>query len=216
MKTILIADNQDITKAGLLYLLQTVKGIGDTFEAETKKELLAVLTTQPELIVVLDYTSFDFGGPEDLQIISSRFKSVHWILFSDELSSDFLRLFLFNCDNFSVVFKDSSKEEITTALSMATRGERFICNRASNQLLGKQVVQADLQDKILTNTEKEVLRLIALGKTTKEIANERFSSIHTITTHRKNIFRKLEVNSVHDATKYALRAGILDSAEYYI
>jgi DNA-binding NarL/FixJ family response regulator len=216
MKTILIADNQDITKAGLLYLLQSVKGIGDTSEADTKKELLAALTAQSERIVVLDYTSFDFGAPEELQIVSSRFKSVHWILFSDELSSDFLRLFLFNCDNFSVVFKDSSKEEITTALTMANRGERFICNRASNQLLGKQVVQADLQDKILTNTEKEVLRLIALGKTTKEIANERFSSIHTITTHRKNIFRKLEVNSVHDATKYALRAGILDSAEYYI
>lgn len=216
MKSILIADNQDITKAGLLYLLNTVKGIGAVTEAESKKELLAHIAKDQEFVVVLDYTAFDFSGPEDLQIVSSRFKSVHWILFSDELSSDFLRQLLFSCDCFSVIFKDCSKEEISTALSMATRGERYICNRASNQLLGKQAVQADIQDKVLTNTEREVLRLIALGKTTKEIATERFSSIHTITTHRKNIFRKLEVNSVHDATKYALRAGILDSAEYYI
>jgi len=52
--------------------------------------------------------------------------------------------------------------------------------------------------------------------TTKEIAEKRFSSFHTINTHRKNIFRKLGVNNVHEATKYALRAGLVDSAEYYI
>jgi DNA-binding CsgD family transcriptional regulator len=55
-----------------------------------------------------------------------------------------------------------------------------------------------------------------LGKSTKEIASERFSSIHTITTHRKNIFRKIGVNSVHEATRYALRAGLIDQADYYI
>jgi DNA-binding NarL/FixJ family response regulator len=193
-----------------------VKSVGEVSEADSKKELLLQVAKNQECVVVLDYTTFDFTGPEDLQIISSRYKSVHWVLFSDELSSDFLRQLLFSCDCFSVIFKDSSKEEISTALTMGVRGERFICNRASNQLLGKQAVQTDIQDKVLTNTEREVLRLIALGKTTKEIATERFSSIHTITTHRKNIFRKLDVNSVHDATKYALRAGILDSAEYYI
>lgn len=216
MKSILIADNQDISKAGLLYLLNSVKNIGEVSEADSKKELLLQVSKKQDCVVVLDYVSFDFTGAEDLQIISSRYKSVHWVLFSDELSSDFLRQLLFNSDSFSVIFKDSSKEEIVSALSMAVRSERFICNRASNQLLGKQIVQVDLLEKVLTNTERDVLRSIALGKTTKEIATERFSSIHTITTHRKNIFRKLDVNSVHDATKYALRAGILDSAEYYI
>lgn len=216
MTSVLIADNQDIAKAGLIYLLNSVKSINEVSEADSKKELLLQLSKKQISVVVLDYTSLDFTGPEDLQIISSRHKSVHWVLFSDELSSDFLRQLLFNSECFSVIFKDSSKEEIVTALTLAIRNERFICNRASNQLLGKQPVQMDVQDKVLTNTEREVLRSIALGKTTKEIATERFSSIHTITTHRKNIFRKLDVNSVHDATKYALRAGILDSAEYYI
>jgi len=216
MKSILIADKQDISKAGLLYLLNSVKGIGEVSEADTKKELLIHLTKEQDTVVVLDYTSFDFTGPEDLQIVSSRFKSVHWILFSDELTSDFLRQLLFSCSSFSVIFKECSKEEIITALTLAIKNERYICNRASNQLLGKQANVTENHDKVLTTTEKDILRFIALGKTTKEIATERFSSIHTITTHRKNIFRKLDVNSVHDATKYALRAGILDSAEYYI
>lgn len=73
------------------------------------------------------------------------------------------------------------------------------------------------QEKInLTKTEIEILKDIALGMTTKEIAEKRFSSFHTVNTHRKNIFRKLGVNNVHEATKYALRAGLVDSAEYYI
>ena len=51
---------------------------------------------------------------------------------------------------------------------------------------------------------------------TKEIATERFSSIHTITTHRKNIFRKLKVNTAHEVIKYALRAGWVDPSDFYI
>ena len=69
---------------------------------------------------------------------------------------------------------------------------------------------------MLTATETEIVKAIAQGKTTKEIANERFSSVHTITTHRKNIFRKLGINTAHEVVKYALRAGLVDSSEFYI
>lgn len=216
MRPIIIADNQDITKAGALFLLGNFKSIGDIYEAENKKELLIRLTEFQEAIIIIDYTLFDFNSMEELMIVSSRFKIAHWVLFSDELSNDFLRTFLYNSCNFSVIFKDCSKEEINSAITLSLKNERYICNKASNQLFGKQNQNIEKEDKILTTTEKDILRLIALGKTTKEIALERFSSTHTITTHRKNIFRKLEVNSVHEATKYALRAGILDSAEYYI
>lgn len=215
MKPIILADHQDITKAGILYLLSTMKGAFDLAEADSKKELLSLLGKKPQAVVVLDFPGFDFTGLEDLTIVSYRFHEVHWVLFSDELSTDFIKYLMGNSTAFSIVFKDCCKEEIATALVHALKNERYICNRASNQLLAKQAV-AEKQDKILTNSEREILRLVAMGKTTKEIAAERFSSIHTITTHRKNIFRKLEVNSVHEATKYALRAGIVDSAEYYI
>lgn len=57
---------------------------------------------------------------------------------------------------------------------------------------------------------------IAMGLTTREIADKRFSSFHTVNTHRKNIFRKLGVNTIHEATKYALRAGLIDASDYYI
>jgi len=215
MRRVILADKQDISKAGLLYFLNLSKEANVIEEADTKKELLKQLAEAPDALIVLDYTLFDFSGPEDLLILSERFKSTHWILFSEDLSDEFLRTLVLNCYSFSIIFKDCSKEEICSAIDLAFKNERFICNRASNQLLGKRTV-SDIQDNILTVTEKEILHSLALGKTTKEIAADRFSSVHTITTHRKNIFRKLEVNTVYEATKFALRAGIIDSAEYYI
>lgn len=76
--------------------------------------------------------------------------------------------------------------------------------------------QTAQEENRLTPTETEILRDIALGLTTREIAEKRYSSFHTVNTHRKNIFRKIGVNNVHEATRYALRAGLVDSAEYYI
>ena len=76
--------------------------------------------------------------------------------------------------------------------------------------------QITQEENRLTPTETEILRDIALGLTTREIAEKRYSSFHTVNTHRKNIFRKIGVNNVHEATRYALRAGLVDSAEYYI
>ena len=168
-------------------------------------------------MVILDYTLFDFESVNELLILQSRFEQVDWILFSDELSDEFLRSLLYNTRSFSVLMKDSTKEEIGTAIKEAYRGFRYICSHVSNLLLdSNKNVQSINARQVLTITEQEILKEMALGKTTKEIAAHRNVSAHTIMTHRKNIFRKIEVNNVHEATKYAMRSGIVDMAEYYI
>ena len=68
----------------------------------------------------------------------------------------------------------------------------------------------------LTETEIEILKLTAQGKSVKEIAYDRNSSYHTINTHKRNIFRKLGINTSYEATRYAMRAGLVDLVEYYI
>jgi len=114
---------------------------------------------------------------------------------------------------FGLILKDAPLPQIRQALHDALRGEPYhyapLVQMANEQWQEVERVK-------LTKTEMEVLRDIALGLTTKEIAEKRFSSFHTVNTHRKNIFRKLNVNNVHEATKYALRAGMVDAAEYYI
>jgi DNA-binding NarL/FixJ family response regulator len=217
MRSIILADNQDISNAGWRYLLQKQYDVFEVFEAVGKKELVALLLQQPDSLVVLDYTLFDFESANELIILQGRFEKVDWILFSDELSDDFVRSLLYSTHSFSVLMKDSAKEEIISALKEAMKGSRYICNHVSNILLDNSKNQQNQNTKqVLTLTEQEILKEMALGKTTKEIAAIRFVSVHTIMTHRKNIFRKIEVNNVHEATKYAMRAGIVDMAEYYI
>lgn len=220
MREFIIADNQDITKAGMMFLLGKQKETALLLDAGNKAELVQQLRLHPEAVVILDYTLFDFTGADELIVLHERFKKVDWLLFSDELSIGFLQQILFGSTAFGVILKDNSKEEILTALQCASRKERFICNHVSNLLLARNsqtsASHPALQDGLLTPAERSILKEIALGKTTKEIAAERNLSFHTVNSHRKNIFRKLSVNNAHEATKYAMKAGIVDLVEYYI
>jgi DNA-binding NarL/FixJ family response regulator len=217
MRNIILADNQDISNAGWQFLFQNIAEEKVIEEVMEKKELISLLIASPNSLVILDYTLFDFESVNELLILQARFEEADWILFSDELSDEFLRILLYNTQSFSVLMKDSSRDEIYSALKEALKGNRYICNHVSNILLdnSKNSQNQGLRS-LLTATEQEILKEMALGKTTKEIASKRHVSVHTIMTHRKNIFRKIEVNNVHEATKYAMRAGIVDMAEYYI
>ena len=210
---ILLADRQDITRAGLIYVLQAIDGVEWKY-TEDKAELLLALKENDDTVVILDYTSFDINDADELLILQQRFAHTRWLLFSEDLSADFVRIVIASSMQMSILLKESPLSEIKEAVKYCIHGNRYICQRMTEVLLAPQ---HDVEEKVnLTKTEAEILKDIALGMTTKEIAEKRFSSFHTVNTHRKNIFRKLHVNNVHEATKYALRAGLVDTAEYYI
>jgi DNA-binding NarL/FixJ family response regulator len=212
MREFILADNQDITREGIISLLGRLAVAGVIIRVSNRKELMEQLAIYPNAAVILDYTLFDFS---DFQMMNAKqkYRDSAWLLFSDELSKHFLRQVLMSGNLFGVVMKNDSTDDIITALRYTAIGDVYLCD------LAEQVLREDvpnlMRDK-LTASERMVLHEIALGKTTKEIAYDQNLSFHTINTHRKNIFRKLEINNVHDAIKYALRAGIIDSSEYYI
>lgn len=214
MKNIIIADNQDITQAGMAYVLSKRDNISCRV-ARDKSELILLLSDCPEAVVILDYTLFDISSESDLLNIGQRFPLAHLILWSEELSVDFIRS-LVNASNWiSVLMKDAKMAEIEQCLDYVLQGQRFLCQHATNMIL-TPTASVDNEIVALTKTETEILKEIALGATTREIAEKRFSSFHTVNTHRKNIFRKLGVNNVHEAIRYAMRSGLVDAAEYYI
>lgn len=212
---VILADKQDITRAGMMFLLDQA-GQGSWKVAYDKPWLMALLREYSNAVVVLDYTLFDFDSVDEMLIIAERFPKSHWLLFSEELSADFLRMVLTSSNQFSAMMKDSTMGEMRQAISYALHHERFVSQHATQILLSAQPQQETHDDINLTKTEKEILIDIAHGLTTKEIADKRVSSFHTVNTHRKNIFRKLGVNNLHEATKYAIRAGLVDTSEYYI
>ncbi len=210
----ILADNQDITRVGLESLCLRIPE-SQVKSVSNKDGLLLLLQQTSEAVVVLDYSLFDFKDINALLMMHLRFPSVEWVLFSEELSNDFVRRIVAEGSSFCIVSKNCDIAEIENALRSARDHKRYICRLTMEQLLS--IPAHDEPAKVaLTATETEILKEIALGKTTKEIAAERCSSFHTVNTHRKNIFRKLDVNTAYEATKYALRAGLIDSSDYYI
>ena len=209
----ILADNQFVTSCGISSLL-TNMGVDTIFRVETNKELQGKLNDYPNAFIVLDYTLFDFVSMYQMLNLKSAFKESIWLLFSDELSEHFIRYMIIAEPTISIVMKHDSQKEVTKALHNAINNRPYICDSATQILNNKPVI--DVVTVKLTASEKMILHEISLGKTTKEIAYEKNLSFHTVNSHRKNIFRKLEVNNVHEAIKYAIRAGIFDVAEYYI
>ena len=214
MGKFILADNQELTRFALESLLKKDEE-NVVYKASDKAGLVELLKEHESAVVILDYTLFDFSDEDQLLIVAERVSLSDWILVSEELTPRFLRRMVYSSHQFSIIFKDGPLQEVREALEAVGRHQRFISQRALEVIISQHNEEEE-QPSVLTATEVEIVKAIAQGKTTKEIANERFSSIHTITTHRKNIFRKLGINTAHEVVKYALRAGLIDSSEFYI
>jgi len=209
---LVLADNQPITRLGAMTLWNNTFPDSEIVLVNNKSELIQLLPRCPYAIILIDYGLFDMSGLDNLLIISMRFPHTRWIFFSDDLSETFLRRVVLE-RHFSVVMKDAPIEELAEAYRQAVQQSHYICEKV--EILFKEQMKKDEREG-LTSTEREILRSIAQGKTSQMIADERNLSIHTISTHRKNIFRKIHVNNVLEATKYAAKVGVIDRADYLI
>src|SRR5690554_2985438 len=214
LRNYILADNQFITRAGVISLLKTMDNDAGITVVASYLQLLESLRIYPLSVVVVDYSLFDFISMNHLLNIKSGAGESSWLLFSDEPEEHFLRQLLLADPAISVVLKHSTQTQIKEVLKCVAAGEVYWCDFAQS-VMRTDVPSARIADP-LTPSEKNILREIALGKTTKEIAAEKFLSFHTINAHRRNIYRKLKVNSVNEVTRYALQAGLIDLMEYYI
>ena len=142
-----------------------------------------------------------------------RFAHVHWLLLSAEFAEGLLRLFGAE-PQVSFITKDCTRTDVVQAVYRISNGGREVCPSVSDVLRARATTQQGLPR--LTSTETAILTLMAEGLTAKEIAARRNSSVHTVVTHKKNLFRKLGVSTAYEAVRYALRAGLADPVEYYI
>ena len=149
--------------------------------------------------------------------LKTDFERSTWVMWLEELPELWLKKILQakSINGFNIVQQGNTLEELKKALTVICQKENYIAT-CVQEIFNSYKSTAFKVDQVLTNVEREILKEIATGKMTKEIAADRNISIHTVITHRKNIFKKLEVNSVHDATRYAIRAGIITVNDYYI
>ena len=215
----ILADNQPLTRLGWISLLMQKMKQTDVLLAESKAELKICLQNNPEALVIMDMNFFDLEGVDELAAFATKYSKTVWLSVSDNVSERVVHQLTHALPSVSIVLKTSPEEELLTALTVTASGKKYYCSEALDILLGNKLRNVRSEKKLhtsLTATEKEIIHLLAQGKTTKDIANERCLSPHTVITHRKNIFRKLEINTVYELTKYAIKNGLEDFTEYYI
>jgi len=215
--SIILADNQALTRIGTITLLSNYfNGNIVVEEAKTKKELFEKLQDHHHDALVLDFELFDFGDIAEIAEIRKKAPGIGLLIVTDNQSSDDLYKVL-DTGVTNVIFKSCEEHEFMEAFNAAMAGRKYFCSEVLDLLLERKTTSKQIQDPgKLTISEIEIVRQISQGLTTKEIALQKHLSFHTIITHRKNIFRKLNISNTSELLMYAMRAGIIDSTEYYI
>jgi DNA-binding NarL/FixJ family response regulator len=215
IKHILIADNQYLVSRSLAELLSekyhfTVKEI-----VTNRKDLERSVQEGNLSLMIIDVNHFDFEGPADIKNVICSGSTPVLVLTNSLTRSELAGLDSVGIKN--ILFKSSGESEILTAVDLALQGKKYYGREVMEILLEKGEWKKGLHEtSSLTAAEIEIVKLIAEGMTTKEIASRKNVSFHTIMTHRKNIFRKARVNNASELVMFAIRAGIIDTIEYQI
>lgn len=218
-QTIIIYDSQDLTRLGLINLISQQIKLAELEIAFSKKELNKLLDSYPTSTVLVDFDLSDFIDLKDFANLISQYTKASCLFLLQEVNDTFIHELTHLVPHANMVLKSNTQEELIAAITSTNIGKKYYCSEVLDVILGNKSKKVELASKnsfALTTTEKEIVQLLAQGKSTKDIANERCLSYHTVITHRKNIFRKMEVNTVHELTKLALKHGLVDMTEYYI
>ena len=208
MIKILVADDHIIFRQGLLKLLQSTEDIEIVGETGIGNEVISLLLKQKPDIVILDISLPGRSGfeiAEDIRNQGIETKVIFLTMHNDSLTAK--RAMGSNVSGF--VIKDNAFEDLLYAIKAVASGGKFISPSISDMILSLHAPKEPLQ-KILTERESEILRLIASGLTNKQIAEKLFISIKTVETHRSRILQKLDVHTTADLVKYAIRKGLLE------
>jgi two-component system response regulator NreC len=171
---------------------------------------------QPD-IVLLDIAMGDLNGLEAAQEIKERVPNVK-VLALTMLDREEICFAMLRAGAMGYVLKKSEPEELLAAIRAVNRGEAYLCPAVTKAVLTDFLThgteQANSRYDSLTLREKEVLHMIADGKTSREIAEVLHLSIKTIEKHRASVMRKLELHNLTEVIKYAIRKGLIDVDEY--
>jgi len=214
--TLIIADNQPLTSFALRTWVERNRLVSFIIEApdkQTLKEALLELSDE-NVLLIIDVELFDFSGKDDLILFFLEHKQLRKLFIGDHFNEEELSLIAEEMQS-NILLKNIDEEELKIAVSYTLKGRYYIQPELLNILMRKNStpVKSSFEEVHLTPTEKDVVSLIASGKTTKEVAEIRNLSYHTVVTHRKNIFRKLGISSIHALTIYAIKAGLIDPTE---
>lgn len=208
---IILADDHTITREGLSALLEKKEGIEVVAQAENGRSAVKLCQKHKPDIVVMDISMPDLNGAEATSRIKAEFPDIKVIALSMYSDISYVAGMMTAGVN-GYLTKNCIFEELVGAVFTVASGRFYLSEKISDVVLKDyaQIVSIGSPEKknVLTPREREVLQLIAEGHKTANIAERINVSIKTVETHRKKIMTKLNVYSVAELTKFAVRTGI--------
>ena len=218
MLRILIADDHEVARRGIRSLLESHAGWEVCAEAKDGRDAVELATrTKPDLIL-LDIGMPNLNGLEAARQILATNPNIAILILTMHDSDQVIREVL-RAGARGFLLKSDAGRDLVAAVEALQRQRTFFTTRVSQMVLegflnrdGKHsdlVAPIDHSEEILTSREREVIQLLAEGRTSKEVAATLNLSVKTAETHRTNLMRKLGLHSVADLTRYAVRNGIV-------
>jgi len=196
-----------LIREGLKAVTKDNEDISIIGEINKKTDFRIKLKSMQTDILVIDNDSGDFVDIDELKEIHKLSASTKVLVIADYLKKDDA-LKIINSGVLGHLTKECEKNEILAALESVARGEKFICSKILDVILGKKREEAG-NESGLSERENEIIKLIAEKYSNQEIAEVLFISIHTVYTHRKNIMKKLQLKSPIELILYAIDKGIV-------
>ncbi|MDD3483449.1 response regulator transcription factor [Azovibrio restrictus] len=206
--TILLADDQLLVRAGIRALLESQPGHQVVAECENGMEAVAAIETLKPSVAVLDIAMPGMSGIEVAQRVRNFDADVKILVLSGIERQEVVEQALAAGVN-GYMLKDFAMAELQLALETVLRHGRFLSPKLQERLISRMLEGGPAGAVSLTTRQTEILRLVASGKTTKEIARELDISPKTVEFHRAQLMEKLGVHDVTGLTRYAMQNGLV-------
>ncbi len=210
---VIIADDHTILRKGIVSLLQDEHDIRVVGEASTGQEALDLITELNPQVVIMDISMPGLNGIDVTRQVTKLKPKTKTLV----LSMHGTRQYVVNslkAGAAGYILKKNAVEELISGIRTVMKGKKYLSPTVS-EVLVDDIVHPEWHGQggsasKLSGRETEVLQLIAEGKTVSEISNQLFISGNTVTTHRKNIMRKLNLHNTAELTKYAIKNKLID------
>ena len=213
MIRILLSDDHAVIRRGLRLILEQQEDFEVVGEASDGREAVSLAETHKPDIAVLDITMPNLNGIEAARQISAKQWGTSIIVLSMHADESFV-LRALKAGARGYVLKEAPESDLIKAVRLVSDGKSFFSPAVSRMLVEdyvRRLQDKDIEDSydLLTAREREILQLIAEGKSNKDVANMLNLSLYTVETHRSNILEKLNLHSVPELILYAVRKGVV-------
>ncbi|MFC1975934.1 response regulator [Chloroflexota bacterium] len=210
---VLLAEDHTIVRKGIRSLLDDETGIEVVGEAEDGREALEKVEQLFPDVVLMDNSMPVLNGLEATRQIKKRFPAVKILILTMHTNEEYIFQFL-QAGASGYLVKQAAPTELVSAIQTVYQGDSFLSPAVSKTVIEGYIRQTEATDQPdryekLTEREREVLQLIAEGFSSKEIAEQLHISVKTTGVHRTNLMDKLNLHSLPELTKYAIRKGII-------